>query len=78
MDGKTLIHPSQIAPANRIFAPTLDQVSLAERQIKAFNEAAARGEGVAILDGRIVENLHVETARSVLAKAEAIAEREAA
>ncbi len=78
MDGKTLIHPSQIAPANRIFAPTLDQVSLAERQIKAFNEAAARGEGVAVLDGHIVENLHVETARSVLAKAEAIAEREAA
>lgn len=78
MDGKTLIHPSQIAPANRVFAPTPDQVSLAERQIEAFNEATARGEGVAVLDGRIVENLHVETARSVLAKAEAIAEREAA
>ena len=78
IDGKTLIHPSQIAPANRIFAPTADQVSMAERQIEAFNEAAARGEGIAVLDGRIVENLHVETARSVLAKAEAIAEREAA
>ncbi len=78
MDGKSLIHPSQIAPANRIFAPTPDQIDLAARQIAAFDEATARGDGVAVLDGRIVENLHVETARSVLAKAEAIAEREAA
>jgi len=78
MDGKTLIHPTQIAPANRVFAPTPDQINLAERQIEAFKEATARGEGVAVLDGRIVESLHVETAKSVLAKAEAIAEREAA
>ena len=78
MDGKSLIHPSQIAPANRIFAPTSDQIDLAARQIAAFDVATARGDGVAVLDGRIVENLHVETARSVLAKADAIAEREAA
>jgi (3S)-malyl-CoA thioesterase len=78
MDGKTLIHPSQIPPANRIFAPTPDQINLATRQIAAFDDATARGEGVAVLDGRIVENLHVETAMAVLAKAEAIVEREAA
>ena len=78
MDGKSLIHPSQIPPANRIFAPTADQIDLAARQIAAFNDATAHGDGVAVLDGRIVENLHVETARSVLAKAGAIAEREAA
>ena len=78
MDGKSLIHPSQISPANRVFAPSPEQVSLAQRQIAAFDDAVARGQGVAVLDGKIVENLHVETARSVLAKAEAIAEREAA
>ncbi|MGI9393849.1 MAG: HpcH/HpaI aldolase/citrate lyase family protein [Boseongicola sp.] len=78
MDGKTLIHPSQIATANRVFAPTPDQIDLAQRQIAAFNDATARGEGVAVLDGRIVENLHAESAMSLLARADAIAEREAA
>ena len=51
---------------------------LAERQIAAFDEATARGEGVAVVDGKIVENLHVATARATLAKAEAIAAMEAA
>ncbi|MGI9391547.1 MAG: HpcH/HpaI aldolase/citrate lyase family protein [Boseongicola sp.] len=78
MDGKTLIHPSQISTANQVFAPTPDQIDLAQRQIAAFKDASARGEGVAVLDGRIVENLHAESAMSLLAKADAIAEREAA
>ncbi|MEM9971842.1 MAG: HpcH/HpaI aldolase/citrate lyase family protein, partial [Pseudomonadota bacterium] len=78
MDGKTLIHPAQIDTANRVFAPTEAQVDLAQRQIAAFEAAEARGEGVAVLDGKIVENLHVETARRVIASAEAIAARAAA
>ena len=72
-DGKTLIHPDQLAVANEVFAPSPEEISLAARQIAAFREARARGEGVAVLDGRIVENLHVETARRILEQAEAIA-----
>ena len=78
MDGKTLIHPAQLEIANDVFAPTEDQVALAERQIEAFDAAIARGEAVAVVDGKIVEGLHVETARSVLDKARAIRERSAA
>ncbi|MCA0871005.1 CoA ester lyase [Seohaeicola saemankumensis] len=72
-DGKTLIHPAQVAGANAAFAPSDAEVDLARRQIVAFEEVEATGQGVAVVDGRIVENLHVETARSILAKAEAIA-----
>lgn len=72
-DGKTLIHPAQLAAANEAFAPTEAEVELARRQIAAFDEALAEGKAVAVVDGRIVENLHVATARSTLALAEAIA-----
>ncbi|KIT17626.1 HpcH/HpaI aldolase/citrate lyase family protein [Jannaschia aquimarina] len=72
MDGKTLIHPAQVATTNAAFAPTDEEVDLARRQIAAFDEAIAAGQGVAVLDGRIVENLHVDTARRTLAKLEAI------
>ena len=72
-DGKSLIHPGQVAIANEVFAPTADEVELAGRQIAAFEQAEAAGQGVAVLDGRIVENLHVVTARATLAKAKAIA-----
>lgn len=72
-DGKTLIHPAQIDIANAAFAPSEDEVALALRQIAAFNEAQASGQGVAVVDGRIVENLHVVTAQATLAKAQAIA-----
>ncbi|MEP0564753.1 MAG: CoA ester lyase, partial [Paracoccaceae bacterium] len=75
MDGKTLIHPAQLDIANEVFAPTLDQIDLATRQIAAFDEAHAKGEGVAVVDGRIVENLHIETARATLARANSIKER---
>ncbi|MCU0815169.1 MAG: CoA ester lyase [Cypionkella sp.] len=72
-DGKTLIHPAQLDIANAAFAPSEADVTLARRQIVAYDEAIARGEAVAVVDGKIVENLHVATARSLLAKAEAIA-----
>jgi (3S)-malyl-CoA thioesterase len=77
-DGKTLIHPAQVEVANVVFAPDAAEIDLARRQIAAFDAATARGEGVAVLDGRIVENLHVATARRLLARAEAIAELEGA
>lgn len=73
-DGKTLIHPAQLAIANEVFAPSASEVELARRQIEAFDEASGQGRGVAVVDGKIVENLHVETARATLAKAAAIAE----
>ncbi|MBL3561990.1 HpcH/HpaI aldolase/citrate lyase family protein [Rhodovulum sulfidophilum] len=76
-DGKTLIHPAQIAIANAAFAPTEAEIDLARRQIAAFEEAERAGQGVAVVDGRIVENLHIVTARETLAKAAAIAELEA-
>lgn len=71
-DGKTLIHPAQVAVANAAFAPSADEIDLARRQIAAFEQAEAGGQGVAVVDGRIVENLHVATAREILAKAKAI------
>jgi (3S)-malyl-CoA thioesterase len=72
-DGKTLIHPAQIAVANEVFAPSEAALERARAEVAAFEEAEARGEGVAVLDGRIVENLHVESARRLLARAETIA-----
>ena len=71
-DGKTLIHPAQIAISNAAFGPSAEDIDLARRQIAAFDAAAAEGQGVAVVDGRIVENLHIVTARATLAKAEAI------
>ena len=72
-DGKTLIHPAQVAITNEIFGPTEEEIDLARRQIAAFEAAEAEGQGVAVVDGRIVENLHIVTARATLAKAAAIA-----
>lgn len=72
-DGKTLIHPLQLAIANETFAPSDAEIDLARRQIEAFDAALAQGQAVAVVDGKIVENLHIVTAKAVLAKAEAIA-----
>ncbi|HEY0275141.1 MAG TPA: CoA ester lyase [Paenirhodobacter sp.] len=72
-DGKTLIHPAQLDIANAAFAPTGAELDLAQRQIAAFDAAQAQGQGVAVVDGKIVENLHIVTARQMLAKARAIA-----
>lgn len=71
-DGKTLIHPLQVETANAAFAPTQEEADLARRQIAAFDEALAAGQAVAVVDGKIVENLHVATARETLAKLDAI------
>lgn len=72
-DGKTVIHPAQIEGANMAFSPSQEDIDLAKRQIAAFEKVEASGQGVAVVDGRIVENLHIVTARETLAKAEAIA-----
>ena len=72
-DGKTLIHPAQLAIANAAFAPSVAEIDLSRRQIAAFDEAQAAGQGVAVVDGRIVENLHVATAKAILSRAVAIA-----
>lgn len=71
-DGKTLIHPAQVDITNAAYAPSDTEVDLARRQIAAFEEVESQGQGVAVVDGKIVENLHVVTAREILAKAEAI------
>ena len=71
-DGKTLIHPAQVGPCNAVFGPSDDEIDLARRQIEAFDAAQAEGKGIAVVDGRIVENLHIVTARATLAKADAI------
>ncbi len=72
-DGKTLIHPAQLEIANEAFAPSEAELVLAQRQIEAFAAAKAAGQGVAVVDGKIVENLHIVTAEATLAKARAIA-----
>lgn len=77
-DGKSLIHPAQVAIANEAFAPSPEEIDLARRQIAAFEAAQAEGQGVAVVDGSIVENLHVATARATLARAEAISALEPA
>jgi citrate lyase subunit beta/citryl-CoA lyase len=74
-DGKTLVHPRTIEAANRAFAPGPEEVAQARRVIAAHAEAFAAGRGVVVVDGRLVEALHVEDARRVVALAEAIAAR---
>jgi citrate lyase subunit beta/citryl-CoA lyase len=77
-DGKTLIHPSQIAPCNEVFAPSAEDLKMAERIVSAFEQARAAGKGVVTVDGRMIENLHVEQAQRQLALARAISELTAA
>ncbi len=76
-DGKTLIHPAQVAVTNECFAPSEAELDLARRQIEAFEKVEKSGQGVAVVGGKIVENLHVETAKKTLAKAAAIADLDA-
>jgi citrate lyase subunit beta/citryl-CoA lyase len=71
-DGKTLVHPSQVEPANEAWSPSADDVEHARRVIAAFDEAVADGRGVVTVDGRMIENLHVDNARRTLAVADAI------
>ncbi|MEM7191124.1 MAG: CoA ester lyase [Pseudomonadota bacterium] len=76
-DGKTLIHPGQIETTNEVFAPSAEEIALAESYVTAFAEVEAAGQAVAVVDGKIVENLHVETAKALLQRAKAIKELEA-
>ena len=75
-DGKTLIHPAQVDIVNNVFSPSPTEIELAHRQIEAFKEASLNGEGVAVVDGKIVENLHIETARATIEKSEVILDME--
>jgi citrate lyase subunit beta/citryl-CoA lyase len=73
-DGKTLIHPKTIEAANRVFAPSEKDVAWSRRIIDAHAAAAAEGKGVVVVDGKLIENLHVENARRLVALADRIAE----
>lgn len=75
-DGKTLIHPSQIAPCNDVFAPSAEEVEFARHIIAAFARPENDGKGAIALDGKMVERLHAESAQRIVALAEAIAARE--
>jgi citrate lyase subunit beta/citryl-CoA lyase len=72
-DGKTLIHPNQVAPTNEIFSPSLDELDFHRRIIEEFEAAEKEGRGVLTVDGKMIENLHVDEARRALAVADAIA-----
>ena len=76
-DGKTLIHPSQVAPCNTIFSPDAETVAFARLTIAAFQAPENKGKGVLKVEGRMVEILHAEIARRTVAIADAIAELEA-
>jgi citrate lyase beta subunit len=77
-DGKTLIHPSQVEPCNEVFAPSAAELEMAGKIVAAFKAAQAEGKGVVTVDGRMIENLHVEQAERALALALAIKELQAA
>jgi citrate lyase subunit beta/citryl-CoA lyase len=76
MDGKTLIHPSQIEPCNAIFSPSVEEVARARAVIAAFELPENRNKGAIQLDGRMVERLHADIARRTVAVADAIAARQ--
>jgi citrate lyase subunit beta/citryl-CoA lyase len=72
-DGKTIIHPTQVDPCNEAFAPSDDEIEHSRRVIEAFEAGVAEGRGVVTVDGKMIENLHVDNARRALAVADAIA-----
>ena len=73
-DGKSLIHPKTVAKANEVFAPSSEEVAWARKIIQAHAEATAQGKGVVVVDGKLIENLHVVAARRQVELADAIAE----
>jgi citrate lyase subunit beta/citryl-CoA lyase len=72
-DGKTLIHPSQIAAANAAFGPSADELDAARRIVAAWQTARSTGKGVVVVNGKLIESLHVQEAERLLAMADAIA-----
>jgi citrate lyase subunit beta/citryl-CoA lyase len=77
-DGKTLIHPRTVAAANEAFAPSAAEIAWSQKIIAAHAEAAAEGKGVVVVDGKLIENLHVEAAQRLVAQAARIDELNAA
>jgi citrate lyase subunit beta/citryl-CoA lyase len=75
MDGKTLIHPNQVATANRVFAPADEEVAWAQKIITVFETPENRSKGAVQVEGRMVERLHAEMAQRTVALARAIAAR---
>jgi citrate lyase subunit beta/citryl-CoA lyase len=73
-DGKSLIHPKTVAKANEVFAPSSEEVAWARKIIQAHAEATAQGKGVVVVDGKLIENLHVVAARRQVELADAISE----
>jgi citrate lyase subunit beta/citryl-CoA lyase len=71
-DGKTLIHPSQVDPCNEVFSPSAADIEHAKKIIVAHAEAEKEGKGVVLLDGKLIENLHVENAKRLVGMSEAI------
>ncbi|OQW90932.1 MAG: CoA ester lyase [Beggiatoa sp. IS2] len=74
-DGKTLIHPKQLDIANQVFAPTKEEVEHSRQVMTAWEQAQQEGKGVVVVNGKLVENLHYEEAKRLLALAEVIAKR---
>ncbi len=77
-DGKTLIHPKQVAKSNEVFAPSPEEVAWSHKIIEAHAAAAAEGQGVVVVDGKLIENLHVASAQRLVALADAIEELDSA
>jgi len=77
-DGQTLIHPKTIAKANEIFAPSEEEIDWSHKIIAAHAQASAEGQGVVVVDGKLIENLHVESAKRLVALSNAIKELESA
>jgi len=77
-DGKTLIHPKTITAANEAFAPAEGEIEWARKIIAAHEEASAAGKGVVVVDGKLIENLHVVSAKKLVAMADLIAEMDGA
>jgi citrate lyase subunit beta / citryl-CoA lyase len=75
-DGKTLIHPSQLTPANEVFGPSQEELADARKIVSAYEQAQAAGNSVITVDGRMIESLHVRDAQRVLALADLITQME--
>ena len=71
-DGKTLIHPNQIAIANQIFGPSPEEIEEAKERMNAYDAAISSGAGIAVLNGKLIEELHIQDAKRILALANAI------
>ena len=76
MDGKTLIHPNQLAACNEVFSPSTEEIAAARKIVEAFERPENRGKGAISLDGRMVERLHADIGRETLAMADAIAAKQ--